>query len=129
MTVAVTFSQMARAKLRRPTSVASVATKGGRPITVISQACRLPIRSPTTIVPTIAIATMGKSIETSRLWICSGARIKSKVAQIVPLKQITEPDDKSIPPAIMTIADPSEKIPRNEVCRAISTQLVHGFFT
>ena len=50
----------------------------------------------------------------------------SKVAQIVPLKQITEPDDKSIPPAIMTIADPSEKIPRSDVCRAISTQLVHG---
>ena len=48
------------------------------------------------------------------------------MAQIVPLKQITEPDERSIPPAIITRAEPSAKMPRSDVCRIISRALRQG---
>ena len=56
---------MAQAKLLRPTSVASVAMNGGSRTTVISQACRLPIKNPMISVPTIAAAMTGNPISTS----------------------------------------------------------------
>ena len=116
---------MARAKLRSPTSVASVATKGGRPTTVISQACRLPIESRRTGCPRWPGDDRQVDRRVAALHLL-GARIKASVAQMVPLKQITEPDDRSMPPAMITIAEPSAKMPSSDVCRAICTQLVHG---
>ena len=56
----------------------------------------------------------------------SGANSNSSVAQIVPLKQITEPDERSIPPAMITTAEPSAKMPNSDVCRMISRALRHG---
>ena len=48
------------------------------------------------------------------------------MAQTVPLKAITEPLDRSMPPAMMTTAAPRAKMPSNAVCRRMLTALVRG---
>ena len=116
----MTLLQIAQAKLRKPTSVASVAINGGSRTVVISQACRLPMRNPMTSVPTMAVVNTGRPINASPPRMRSGANSNNNVAQIVPLKQMTEPDERSIPPAIITTAEPSAKMPNSDVCRMIS---------
>ena len=109
-------SHMARAKLRRPTSVASVATNGGRRIDVISQVCSVPTRKPdenaaadraaaTPSVPTVTSAFIGRLGEQHH-----------DQAQVVALKATIEPAERSMPPAMITTAAPEGEDAQERPC-------------
>jgi hypothetical protein len=85
--------------------------KGGKPIEVISQAWSVPIKSPTTRVPRIAMEET-QSGSGSAFFISCGARTTMMVAQTAPLKAIVEPAERSIPPAMITTVAPKAKMPR-----------------
>ena len=121
----MTFSTIARPRLRSPTSVANVATKAGSPTTVISQACKLPTRKPTTSVAAMASSDHAGA-DVARLACRSGSATSITVAQVVPAKAIIEPVDRSMPPAMITTALPRAKMPSITVCRRMSTALSFG---
>ena len=58
--------------------------------------------------------------------ISRGASMTMMLAQKLPLNAITEPQERSIPPEIMTMAAPSAKMPNMAVCRRILTMLGFG---
>ncbi len=100
---------------------------GGSRTTAISQACSVPTSNPTTSVPRIAstITPVPSGVAFS---IACGLSSTMNVAQIVPLKAIIDPADKSMPPEMITTAAPSEKIPNIEVSRAMLVKFVPGSF-
>ena len=124
-TPSVQLSHSARAKLRSPTSVARVAINGGRRTAVISQVWSVPTRKPVkraarTPTPTTAGPTGLNAM------ISFGARASIVVAAIVPESAIIEPDERSIPPAMMTTVAPRAKIPSSAVLRRMSVRLCQG---
>ena len=122
---AVLLSQSALAKLRRPTSVARVAMKGGRRIDVISQVWSVPTRNPTSRLAMQAIITMSGPTGFIPI-ICRGANASMVVAQVVPESAIIEPAERSMPPAMITTVAPRAKMPRRAVLRAMSRMLSNG---
>jgi len=114
-------------RVPKTSTVASVATNGGRRTTVMSQAWKLPISRPTTSVPRIARAITQPAISRDSRT-SSGANSAMSIAQTEPLKAITEPLDKSMPPEMITMADPSAKIPSMAVWRRMFTALSAGLY-
>ena len=47
-------------------------------------------------------------------------------AHMAPLKAITAPLDRSMPPEMITMAAPSANTPNSDVCRAISWAFCSG---
>ena len=123
--IAVLLSQTALAKLRRPTSVASVAMKGGRRTTVISHACNVPTKKPVKRLARTATSTTTEPTGLNAI-ISAGANASMVTEQTVPDNAIMEPLERSMPPAMMTTAAPSEKIPSIALLRAISRRLSTG---
>ena len=122
---AVLLSQRALAKLRSPTSVASVAMKGGRRTDVISQAWRVPTRKPTRRLAAAATATTaGPTGLNPIIW--AGASASMVVAQTVPDSAIIDPAERSIPPLMITTVAPSAKMPSSAVLRSTSRRLSSG---
>ena len=113
--------------LRNPTKVPKVAINGGNRTIAISQVCRVPTRKPTASVP--RIARMMTPVPTGcELLNASGFSRIMSVAHTVPPKAIIEPADRSIPPAMITIAEPSETIPSIAAERAMFFKLKSGSF-
>jgi len=118
----VTNRHIARAKLRSPTSVASVATKGGSRIAVISQVWSVPTSRPERRAAAIAAAIPAGPTVTSRR--SSGAEQSvSTRAQVVALKATMEPAERSMPPAMITTAEPRAMMPSSAVFRRMMSRL------
>ena len=116
---------ISRAMLRRPTSVASVATNGGSRTAVISHACSAPIASATSSVASVAQA----SVPPERVDVSGPSSLPIEVmtqqteANTVAENAITDPEDRSMPPAMMTAPAPSAKMPRIDALRITSWAL------
>src|SRR5262245_53891182 len=115
-------SHIARAKLRSPTSVANVATNGGSRIDVISHVCSVPTRKPARMPPLTAQVTPSRPTVSSR-WSDGSANNTKMSAHVVALNAIIDPDERSIPPAMITTAAPKATIPSSTVLRRIITKL------
>ena len=124
-TACVQLSHKPRAKLRRPTSVARVAMNGGKRTAVISQVWSVPTRNPVTRAASTPTPTTAGPTALNAM-ISFGASASIVVAAIVPDSAIIEPDERSIPPAMITTVAPRAKIPRRAVLRRMSVRLCQG---
>src|SRR5262245_32427720 len=120
------YSHIARAKLRRPTSVASVATNGGKRMEVISQAWSVPTRKPEASAAAMAQTQPSVLTVTRRLSLGSANKTMTR-AQVVALKATMEPAERSMPPEMMTTAAPSAMMPSKTVLRRMMMKLDSKF--
>ena len=99
--------------------------KGGSRTAVISQAWSVPTRNPLSRAAATPAATTRGPTGLNPI-ISFGASASIVVAHTVPESAIIEPEERSIPPAMITTVAPRAKIPNSAVLRAMSVRLCQG---